>query len=92
MTDIDFLSAFRSLLEEIAHYRNLQPPIQAVALACNGSLIALRWDEHQPALVLAEHLEDDGLAMPIHFMAVDSTGKSAAFAFASLREKPLRIY
>jgi hypothetical protein len=92
MTDSDFLSAFSALLEGTVRDEDLRPPIHAVALASNGSLFALRWDEGQPAVVLAEHLEDDGLAMPIHFMAVDSTGRSAVFDFPSLRERPRRVY
>jgi len=57
--------------------RGMKLPLQVAFMSSNGSTAAARYVEGQENCeceILAEHIVDEGLALPIHMMVIDESG------------------
>jgi|SRR5262245_13986884 len=84
---MDRLTAAVAEFLQRAIAEDFQFPCYMAAVAVNGSVIVTRWapdgTNFEPEFI-AEHIEGDGLALPINVMLTDSTGHAAHM----LIEKP----
>jgi hypothetical protein len=74
----ELTKALTAMVEAIME-KGADCPILAVAVAINGTLLYVRYDERDETLTctpLAEHIKDDGLELPINVMYVDREGEA----------------
>ena len=57
--------------------RGMKLPLQVAFMSSNGSTTVARYVEGQESCeceILAEHVVDEGLALPIHMIVIDESG------------------
>jgi hypothetical protein len=67
------------ILEQLIRERGLELPFLAAAVGINGSCMFFKFSRAQAGLkvkFITEHIEDQGIALPINMMLVDALGKA----------------
>jgi len=88
---MDKLTAAIAEFLQRAIAEDFQFPCYMAAIAINGSVIVTRWapdgTNFEPEFI-AEHIEGDGLALPINVMLTDSTGQAAQMLIEKAETEP----
>jgi hypothetical protein len=70
------------ILERLIMERGLELPFLAAAVGTNGSCMFFKFSQAQAGLkvkFITEHIEDQGIALPINMMLVDAQGQALNF-------------
>src|SRR5512139_2743610 len=70
------------ILEKLIVEKGLELPFLVTAVAINGSCMFFKYSRAQAGLevkFITEHIEDQGMGLPINMMLVDAQGKALNF-------------
>ena len=70
------------ILERLIMEKKLELPFLAAAVGINGSCMFFKFSRAQAGLkvkFITEHIEDQGIGLPINMMLVDAQGKALNF-------------
>ena len=70
------------ILERLIMEKGLELPFLAAAVGINGSCMFFKFSQAQAGLkvkFITEHIEDQGIGLPINMMLVDAQGKALNF-------------
>jgi hypothetical protein len=80
--ELDVSMKMTEILEQLVRERGLELPFLAAAVGINGSCMFFEFSRVQAGLkvkFITEHIEDQGIALPINMMLVDALGKALNF-------------
>ena len=69
----------KEILERLIMEKGLEMPFLAAAVGINGSCMFFKFSRAQAGLMvkfITEHIEDQGIGLPINMMLVDAQGKA----------------